>query len=101
DRQLFGGSSPFRPRSGRNQNNSRAAEPGPAASASRNQGCAAEQWLGTTSMMTRSPSACASAMSASASASVPKAGSMSRKSETSYPASAIGDGYHGSNQIAS
>ena len=40
---------------GRNQNRSRAGEPGPAASASWNHGCWSEQWFGTTSMMMRMP----------------------------------------------
>ena len=53
-------------------------EPGPAASACRNQGCWSETWLGTTSTMVRMPSSSASAMSASASASDPKPGSMAR-----------------------
>ncbi len=78
DCQSFGGSSPAGPRPGRNQNRSRAGEPGAAASASVNQGCSSEAWFGTTSMMIRMPSACASPISASASASVPKTGSMLR-----------------------
>ena len=76
--QLLGGSSPFAPRPGRNQNRDRAADPGPSASASVNHGCWSEPWLGTTSMMIRMPSACASAISASASARVPKTGSIER-----------------------
>ncbi len=83
ERQLLGGWSRSGPRPARNQNSSRAAEPDPAASASRNQACAVETWFGTMSVMTRNPSACASVMSASASARVPNAGSMSRKSATS------------------
>ena len=78
DCQSFGGSSPPGPRPGRNQNSSRTASPGSAASASRNHGCASEQWFGTRSMTSRSPAACASAMSSSASARVPNTGSMSR-----------------------
>ena len=69
DDQLFGGSSPCSPRPGRNQNRSRTAAPGPASSASLNHGFASEQWLGTMSTMIRMPSACASWISASASAS--------------------------------
>ena len=76
--QSVGGSSPFGPRPGRNQNRSRSGAPGPPASAAWNHGCASEQWFGTTSTMVRMPSACASAISASASARVPKTGSMSR-----------------------
>ncbi len=78
DCQLFGGWSPPGPLPGRNQNLSRAADPGPAASASANHGCRKEPWLGTTSMMIFMPSACASVISASASARVPKTGSMLR-----------------------
>ena len=78
DCQSFGGRSPPGPRPGRNQNRSRSAEPGPAASAAWNQGCWSEPWFGTMSMMILMPSACASPISASASASVPKTGSMSR-----------------------
>lgn len=59
-------------------NRSRSGEPGPARSASTNQACWSEPWLGTMSMIVRMFSACASAMYASASASVPKAGSIAR-----------------------
>ena len=66
------------PRPGRNQNRARSGEPGPAASAAWNQAWRLETWLGTTSMIVRIPWSSASAMSASASARVPKAGSMAR-----------------------
>ena len=48
----------------RNRNRARSGEPGPAASAARNQGCSLEQWLGTMSISTRRPRPCASASSA-------------------------------------
>jgi hypothetical protein len=83
DCQPFGGSRPSVPRPGRNQKRSRAVEPGPFCSASTNQGCAVEQWFGTTSTMTRMPSLCASPISSSASASVPNTGSIARWSATS------------------
>ena len=54
------------------------ATPGPAASAAWNHGCWSETWLGTMSTIVRMPSASASAISASASSSVPKAGSIAR-----------------------
>ena len=78
DCQSFGGRSPAGPRPARNQNLARSADPGGAASAVRNHGCWSDPWLGTMSMMILIPSSCASAMSASASASVPNTGSMSR-----------------------
>ena len=81
-RQSVGISSPSGPRPGRNQNSSRSGAAG-SASAAWNHGCSLEKWLGTMSTMIRMPSACASVISASASASVPKTGSMSRKSATS------------------
>lgn len=74
DCQSLGGSG----LAGRNQNISRCGEPGPAATASRNQRCRSEQWLGTMSMITFRPRECASSMNFSASASVPNDGSMSR-----------------------
>ena len=78
ERQLLGGRPPPGPRPGRNQNLARSADPGPAASAAWNHGCWSEQWFGTMSMIVRRPCAWASAISASASARVPKAGSMER-----------------------
>src|SRR5580704_16412728 len=51
DFQLLGGLSPPGPAPRLNQNLSRAGDPGPAATASRNHGCWSEQWLGTMSMM--------------------------------------------------
>ncbi len=78
DGQLLGGSSPFSPRPGRKWNSSRSALPGPAATAARNQACWSDRWLGTMSTMVRMPSPRASLMSFSASARVPKAGSMAR-----------------------
>jgi hypothetical protein len=78
DSQPVGGSAPSAPRPGRNQNRSRSADPGAAASAARNHACWSETWFGMTSMIVRIPTSCASAMSASASASVPNSGSMSR-----------------------
>ena len=74
----FGISSPFGPRPGRNQNRSRSGDPGPAASAAWNHACWSETWLGTMSTMVRIPSARASAISGSASARVPNAGSIAR-----------------------
>ena len=56
---------------------------------------------GTMSMMIRMPSACASAISCSASARVPKTGRCRGSRRRRSRASAIGDGYHGLNQIAS
>ncbi len=63
---------------GRNQKRSRAGEPGGEASASVNQGCSLEMWFGTMSTIVRMPSSRASAISRSASHSVPKAGSIER-----------------------
>ena len=48
-----------------------------------NHGCSLEMWFGTMSTIIRMPASCASWISVSAPASVPKAGSMSRKSATS------------------
>ena len=56
----------------------RSGEPGPAASAAVNQECSSEVWFGTMSRITRSPTSCASRISASASPSVPNGGWMSR-----------------------
>ena len=78
DAQSFGGRSPPGPRPSRNQNRSRSGDPGGAASAASNQGCRSEAWFGTMSMMILMPRACASPINCSASASVPKAGSMFR-----------------------
>ena len=66
-----------RPGPDRNQNSSRSGASGEA-SAAWNHGCADDTWFGTMSMMIRRPRACASEISVSASASVPKIGSMSR-----------------------
>ena len=52
--------------------------PGPAARAARNSGCSDEQWLGTRSTMTRSPSPWAVDTRASKSPSVPNSGSTSQ-----------------------
>jgi hypothetical protein len=57
---------------------SRSGEPGGAASAAVNHGCASEPWFGTTSRMMRIPSSWASAISFSASSRVPNSGSMAR-----------------------
>ena len=78
DSQSVGASSPCSPRPGRNTYRSRSGLPGPAARAAWNQRCWSEEWFGTMSMMTRRPSPCASAIMASASARLPKSGSMSR-----------------------
>lgn len=75
DGQSLGGSSPCSPRPGRKWKSSRS---GPPARAARNQGCWSETWFGTMSTRVRMPSSRASAISFSASASVPKAGSMAR-----------------------
>jgi hypothetical protein len=80
--QSVGISSPSGPRPGRNQNSSRSSAAG-SASAFLNHTCSLEMWFGTMSTIIRMPAACASVISASAPASVPKAGSMSRKSATS------------------
>jgi hypothetical protein len=76
--QCVGISSPPWPLPGWNQNRSRSGDPGPAASASLNHSCSDEMWFGTTSMMVRMPSASASRISASASASSPNAGWIAR-----------------------
>jgi hypothetical protein len=80
--QSVGIRSPPGPRPGRNQNSSRSGAAG-SASAFANHACALETWLGTMSTIIRIPAACASVISASAPARVPKTGSMSRKSATS------------------
>ena len=67
-----------RPEPGRNQNRSLAGDPGGEASASRNHGCWSETWFGTMSTIVRMPSSRASAMSSSASSSVPNTGSIAR-----------------------
>ena len=76
--QCVGISSPFSPLPGWNQKRSRSGLPGPAASAAWNHSCWSLMWFGTTSMMVRMPSASASWMNASASASEPNCGWMSR-----------------------
>ncbi len=76
--QSLGGSSPCAPRPGRKWKSSRSGLPGPAASAAWNQTCWSETWLGTMSTMVRMPASRASAMSFSASARLPKAGSTAR-----------------------
>ena len=79
----------------------RSRDPGAAASASWNQGCWSEKWFGTMSSKIRRPRSWASAIIASASATVPNNGSIARSSATSYPPSFIGDGYQGVIQTAS
>ena len=83
DSQLFGGSSPAGPRPSRKWNSSRAGSPTGDATAWVNQACSVEAWLGTTSTTIRRPSSCARRISVSASARVPKLGSMSRGSAMS------------------
>ena len=78
DCQPFGGSSPSAPVPGRNQKRARSGDPGGEASAARNHGCWSETWFGTMSTIVRMPSARASAISCSASSSVPNAGSIER-----------------------
>jgi hypothetical protein len=78
DTQSVGGSSPPGPRPGWNQNRWRSGDPGPAASAARNHSCRSDTWLGTMSTIVRMPSAAPSAISSSASATVPNAGSIAR-----------------------
>ena len=76
--QSVGASLPSSPRPGRKTYRARSGLPGPAASAAWNQTCWSEEWLGTMSTITRMPWSWASAISRSASSSVPKSGSMSR-----------------------
>jgi len=64
-------------------NRARSGPPDGPASASTNHRCWSEKWFGTMSIVTRILRACASATSASKSASVPKSGSTSHGSATS------------------
>jgi len=57
---------------------SRSGEPGAAASAWTNHGCAEEVWFGTMSTITRIPNSCARSSMASKSVRVPNLGSTSR-----------------------
>jgi hypothetical protein len=78
DTQCVGICEPSSPLPGWNQNRWRSGDPGSAFNAAWNQGCWSETWFGTTSTIVRIPSAAASAISASASSRVPKAGSIAR-----------------------
>ncbi len=62
--QCVGGCAPSGPLPCRNQNRSRSADPGAAASAAWNHGCRSEMWFGTTSTIVPMPSSSASLMSA-------------------------------------
>ena len=73
--QPVGGWAPSGPRPSRKTKRARAADPGPAASASANHGWALEVWFGTRSSNTRSPWSCASWISVTASSTDPNIGS--------------------------
>src|SRR5699024_2396134 len=92
ERQFVGGDSPPGPLPSRKTYSSRSGAPGPAFNAAWNQGCSSEVWLGTMSIMTLSRRLWAARTIASKSDRVPRDGSTSRKSDTSYPPSVQGEG---------